>query len=326
MIVEMEKIMRIMTSKRQQARVLRCLGAQLLAGIPLVKALGPAAQTFPEFKTALDIVQKRLDNATDSHDPFGGLYEFFASVVPIIISLGCRGGQLENSFMMASNMLHTREKFTNGEVPPALINEMDYYRLIGFLLQCDYPLLPAMDIVAEEYLPFGEVRASVKKPLIEGESITVGLKAHPDLFSAAGISFMSIGEQMGMTPHVCEVFAECREMQLSAFLALSDCDPRVRLSRSEAVMEYGHLRFLLNATEMSIERMLTVLSETAAYVPRRMVYQEMANQVKGGQALGDAMESFPEHFPLYAAKMVQKAKNNEELAVVLANVRATMMA
>ena len=310
-------------SNREEARVLGLLGTLLTSGIPLVKALGLTAKTFPAFKFPLDIIEKRL-NADEGTELFTGLEGYFSDFVPPAIKYGCMGGVMEIAFSKASRMLLSTEKLLASGIPAVRVNEVNYYRLLGLLLGGGCPLLTAMKIVGYQCLSSDEIRTSIMKPIREGEMLTDGLKEHPELFSSVGCSFMNIGEQIGAVPEVCESFADLLEKQLLLLASLSDCDEATKTARTEEMIEYGHLLFLLDINSgfdmPTMERILTIVSESATGQARKAVYKTLADKVKTGQTLGVAMESMPDQFSPYVATMINQARNRDELAKVLRHV------
>ena len=311
------------TSNREESRVLGLLGNLLTSNIPLVKALGIVAKTFPSFKFPLDIVEKRLNDG-EGVELFTGLEDYFSGFVPSAIKYGSMGGRTEIAFLKASKMLLSTEKLLAGGIPVVCVNEVNYYRFLGLLLEGGCPILTAMKIVGDQYLPSDEIRASVEKPIREGEMLTDGLKAYPELFSVTGCSFMNVGEQMGAVPRVCDLYADLREKQLFLLASLSDCDEATKTARTEAMVEYGLLLFLLELSSgfvtPTMERILLIVSESAKGQVRKVAYANMAEKVKAGQTLGMAMESEQDQFSPYVVAMINQAKDKDELIKILRHV------
>ncbi len=303
------------TSAREEANVLHLLSVLLMAGVPLVKAVGPAKKAFPKFTFPFDIVAGRLEKG--EFELFEGLGDYFSPVVPVILKYGSLGGMLEVAFLRASDVVISTEKLAalGGGVSPEKINELNYYRLLGHMLGCGSPLLSAMNIAAELYLP-AEIRESVRKPIMEGEMISDGFRANPKFFSPIGAGFVNMGEQIGAVPEACETFAEFQERYLALSAVKTDFEC---LLTAELFIEFAYLKFLLNFSDtITLERCLTLVSEASTVPSRKVAFAALAEKVESEVSIGAAMASMPADFPEWMTVMFQEVSNRNELTETLA--------
>src|ERR1035437_3447006 len=313
-LVEMEKNMTRLTTTMEEARVLRSLGTFMTSGTALINGLPLVAKEFPNFAPALDTVGKQLVDVNMTTELFAGLDEYFSSFVPHIMKYGGMGGVPDRALLLASEMLDSAEKLLARGVPQVKINEVNYYRLLAFMVHGNCPILTAMKIAGEEYLP-AEIRASVEKPVRKGDMLSDGFRANPDFFSEVGIAFVFVGEMTGALPEVCAAYAKLRLRQL--FLPASP--------QSEEILDYGHLRLLLLfvSNAMPLEKFLTVVSKASATPSRKAAFEALAAKVKDDKsdtALGNAMQSMPDDFAPWITTLVQQAKTPEELENVFGKV------
>lgn len=299
------------TTNREEARVLHLLGILMKSGVPLIKAIEPVIKTHPNFKYPLEVILDHLKKGRDVAEPMSVLDAYFSGFVKHIIKYGSIGGNLDNVFLEASHMLDSTEKMIEANPNKFKINEVNYYRLLGSIVGNDCPIIEAMNIVGALYLPSDEVRKSVIKPLMKGGMISDGLRAHPELFSAVGCSFMNAGEQTGAFPEVCRSFADLLEQQIMFYSHSSEADPAKKIAQAEEMIEYGHLSFLMNFG-VPIERMLVIVSEASAIPDRKEALKALSEKVKSGITLGAAMESIPRHFSQWVTMIIQKYGNTPE--------------
>lgn len=308
--------MKKITTNRDEADVLYRLAIMVESGISVIQALPILAKEFPSFKEPLEAIVERMQSTEYFSSYFQGFGEHFSDFVP---ALYARSGSIEKGLLAAAEIIEFTDYLSARGVPLKSINEANYYRLFGSLMGGHTPILEAMKIAGDSFLPDDEIRKSVFEPVKRGDSILDGLAANPDFFSSAGRTFMFVGESSGAIDETCECFADLKMSHLLLVLSQTGrCAEDAVLA--EQFLEYGVFAFLLSVIDVPLPRVLEMVAESCATPRRQQVFAALSEKVKSGIDLGAAMESAPEDFIPWIVDIIKAAKKREDLDPALRRI------
>ena len=295
------------TTLREEAKVLRLLSMLTSVDIPIREALELAMAAFPPWEAPLKAMLDSIEAGNEVSDGIKGYEQWFSSYVPLMIHCGENSGSLDVAFAEASRVAEKTAMLVQVGAPEEKIVEINFLRLLGGLIGLGCPILQTLKGMDKIGLR-PEVAAGIYKQLCDGETITSGLKPHPDCFDQTTINYIDIAEQTGSVPTLCERAAQIKEQLLivgSGKTHFPSAPPQDILNE---VVDYDLVCLVESSCgDRAIGRM-------GRYVQLRCgKFVALAKKVEEGATLSDAMKSMPKYFPAYIAKMVQIGEEKQNL-------------
>jgi type II secretory pathway component PulF len=289
-----------------QARGLYLWGMLLDTDVSILDALQAVKDNSVFMKQSWQSIHDEVRAGAEFPQALEGHEHNFCDFVPILLERGSDTGDMHIA-AKAAGLLVAKNARMHNCLPTqntGTLSLMNFFSVLGLLVQQEVAMEDAMTKLA----PIGYLSKDKLEKVVGGLKLGVSIAEN---LKAVGVhylycSYIDIGEEVGEVAEACQNIANLIEHETLQHPV--DQFP-VRQYGSDKILDTAYCEMFAQIVTASIPpmRSMQIMAMTAVH-PQKQMFEDMADQIEGGEAFSKVLANFPQFFPKYGVLLMQEAE------------------